>query len=330
MNELSVKSSVNRAEIMDMSVRIPKTRSRTGCFTCRKRKKKCDELLYPVCQNCQEKNLACQWPLKKHEFHKKMEEVKYIGYEDKIHNARESNTRHLKRNSSEHHNMYEDEIQQKKRNEGQKGHRETSFMPIKPLSEAGDFLAINGIENDISSTQATVYDNQFPHEVPIHRSDSTPDTYDNGPSDLENHGDQYARIRHTIDSKSLKPPGNSKLDSIQLQKKRHNYFLERIAMQQDCVDSEEEITDIAPASPFEIDSLIDNYYILNDSDKQNHVERAESPIPKAEATLNDLHQPGITFPLQITVSNSNHEPNAHSSLLPLKTTNSTRKDGLPN
>lgn len=319
---------MNKAKIMDMSIRIPKTRSRTGCFTCRKRKKKCDELLYPICQNCQEKNLACQWPLKKHEFHKNMEEVKYIGYEDK---TKEADTLQLKRNSSEQNNTYsEDEIQLKKRNEGEKGRNETSFMPIRPFSEAGDLLAINEIGNDISSTQATVYNNQFPQEVPIHRSDSTSDTYDNGPSDLENHGSEYARIRHAIDSKSLKPPRTSKLDSIKLQKKRHNYFLERIAMQQDCVDSEEEITDIAPASPFEIDSLIDNDYILNDNDKQDHVERAQSPIPKAETTLNDLHQPGITFPLQITVSTSNHEPNVHSSLLPLKTTNSTRKDGLPN
>ena len=314
-----------------MSVRIPKTRSRTGCFACRKRKKKCDELLYPVCQNCQEKNLACRWPPKKHEFHKNMEEIKYIGYEDKIHNARETNTRKLKRNSSEQRNTYsEDEIRLKKRNEGQKGLEETSFMPIRSLSEVGDVLAIKEIENDISATQTTIYNNQFPHEVPIHCNDSTSDAYDNVPSDFENHSGQYVPVRHTMNPKSLKPPSNSKLDSTQLQKKRHNYFLERIAMQQDCVDSEEEIMDITPASPFEIESLIDNEYILNDNDKQDHVERAQSPVPKAEAILNDHNQTGVTFPLQMTVSSFNHEPNVHSSLLPLKTTNSTGKDSLPN
>lgn len=55
-----------------------KKRSRTGCFTCRRRKKKCDELLYPVCQNCHRKGLECAWPPLKHELHKKLEEVKYI------------------------------------------------------------------------------------------------------------------------------------------------------------------------------------------------------------------------------------------------------------
>lgn len=40
---------------------FPKTRSRTGCFTCRKRKKKCDEC-YPVCSGCARNFLCCVWP----------------------------------------------------------------------------------------------------------------------------------------------------------------------------------------------------------------------------------------------------------------------------
>ncbi|EGW35171.1 uncharacterized protein SPAPADRAFT_58370 [Spathaspora passalidarum NRRL Y-27907] len=55
-----------------------KTRSRTGCFTCRKRKKKCDETSYPVCHNCQAKGLECNWPPLTHEIHKKIEQVKYV------------------------------------------------------------------------------------------------------------------------------------------------------------------------------------------------------------------------------------------------------------
>ncbi|CUM53197.1 unnamed protein product [Debaryomyces fabryi] len=315
---------------MDKSIRIPRTRSRTGCFTCRKRKKKCDELLYPVCQNCQEKNLACQWPLKKHEFHKNMEEVKYIGYDDKASKTRETNSRQLKRNSAQLHNSYsEDETQPKKRNEGHKGPKETSFMQIRPFNEAEDLLSIDNIENDISSAQNTMYGNKLPQDVLVHPSDSTPDTYDNGASDIENHG-KYAPIRHPTDSNAIKMLVPSKLDSIQLQKKRHNYFLERIAMQQDCVDSEDEITDIAPVSPFEIDSLIDNDYILNDKDKQDLTDRAQSPIPKAESSLNDLNTPETAFPDQLTMAGSNKEANAPNSLVPLKTVKSTHKGGLPN
>ncbi|KAJ6187969.1 hypothetical protein N7519_002877 [Penicillium mononematosum] len=36
-------------------------RVRTGCLTCRRRKKKCDETR-PICAGCQRNDLACQWP----------------------------------------------------------------------------------------------------------------------------------------------------------------------------------------------------------------------------------------------------------------------------
>lgn len=41
--------------------RLPKTRTKTGCFTCRKRKKKCDEK-GPVCLGCSRNFLKCVWP----------------------------------------------------------------------------------------------------------------------------------------------------------------------------------------------------------------------------------------------------------------------------
>lgn len=41
--------------------KIPKIRTRTGCFTCRKRKKKCDEK-GPVCSGCSRNFLSCVWP----------------------------------------------------------------------------------------------------------------------------------------------------------------------------------------------------------------------------------------------------------------------------
>lgn len=36
-------------------------RVRTGCLTCRRRKKKCDEAR-PICAGCQRNDLGCQWP----------------------------------------------------------------------------------------------------------------------------------------------------------------------------------------------------------------------------------------------------------------------------
>lgn len=39
-----------------------KSRSRLGCLTCRRKKKKCDESLFPVCRNCQYSDVLCAWP----------------------------------------------------------------------------------------------------------------------------------------------------------------------------------------------------------------------------------------------------------------------------
>lgn len=39
----------------------PKTRSKNGCLTCRKRKKKCDEK-GPVCSGCERNYIKCVWP----------------------------------------------------------------------------------------------------------------------------------------------------------------------------------------------------------------------------------------------------------------------------
>lgn len=36
-------------------------RVRTGCLTCRRRKKKCDET-HPICAGCRRNDLSCQWP----------------------------------------------------------------------------------------------------------------------------------------------------------------------------------------------------------------------------------------------------------------------------
>ncbi|KAG7927836.1 hypothetical protein KL925_002194 [Ogataea polymorpha] len=43
---------------------MSKSRTKSGCFTCRKRKKKCDER-YPVCSGCSRNFLHCSWPEKR-------------------------------------------------------------------------------------------------------------------------------------------------------------------------------------------------------------------------------------------------------------------------
>lgn len=58
---------------------VPRTRSRTGCLTCRLRKVKCDESSYPVCSNCKHKDLPCSWPASKKAVYETLKEIKYIG-----------------------------------------------------------------------------------------------------------------------------------------------------------------------------------------------------------------------------------------------------------
>lgn len=58
---------------------VPRTRSRTGCLSCRLRKVKCDESSYPVCSNCKHKELPCSWPASKKAIYETLKEIKYIG-----------------------------------------------------------------------------------------------------------------------------------------------------------------------------------------------------------------------------------------------------------
>lgn len=53
-------------------------------MTCRKHKKKCDELAYPTCNRCQSKNLECVWPQTKQEMYEKLKHVKYIDDNDSL------------------------------------------------------------------------------------------------------------------------------------------------------------------------------------------------------------------------------------------------------
>lgn len=53
-----------------------KTRCKTGCLTCRRRRKKCDESSYPLCKNCQTNLLKCTWPESVIELNKK----KFAGF----------------------------------------------------------------------------------------------------------------------------------------------------------------------------------------------------------------------------------------------------------
>lgn len=62
--------------------RRSRSRSSMGCLTCRRKRKKCDEKLYPTCLRCQEKHLVCEWPLKVQQIQQQLGQVRYIGNDD--------------------------------------------------------------------------------------------------------------------------------------------------------------------------------------------------------------------------------------------------------
>lgn len=70
----------------------PKARSRLGCFTCRKRKKRCDEGK-PVCLACMRLKLDCTYPLPGQERKNKKRKASFDGVKDDndaLNNARET------------------------------------------------------------------------------------------------------------------------------------------------------------------------------------------------------------------------------------------------
>jgi len=47
----------------DSLLKLKRSRSKFGCFNCKKKKKKCDEIK-PICTGCLNKNLICEYPIK--------------------------------------------------------------------------------------------------------------------------------------------------------------------------------------------------------------------------------------------------------------------------
>ncbi|CAI5756685.1 unnamed protein product [Candida verbasci] len=60
---MTKQESINQSKPESTSnIKVKRTRSKTGCLTCRKRKKRCDEKSKPTCLNCQLLKLECKWP----------------------------------------------------------------------------------------------------------------------------------------------------------------------------------------------------------------------------------------------------------------------------
>ncbi|KAK6200086.1 uncharacterized protein RJT21DRAFT_120987 [Scheffersomyces amazonensis] len=173
------------------------SRSRTGCYTCRRRKKKCDESSYPICNNCESKKLQCVWPDATKELYKKLGQVKYIDEE--------------KKNKSK-----------RKRTDN------VSPQISIPIGQGTNIL--NNLEE--SSTTGNSPFDQF---LPSPFSDFT-DISESHLFPNKNSSDSITTIKSSS-SINLQSQSQSQSHSLHCNK---NHILNMIAMQQDCVQSDEE------------------------------------------------------------------------------------------
>ncbi|KAK6456782.1 uncharacterized protein RJT20DRAFT_134090 [Scheffersomyces xylosifermentans] len=194
--------------------KVKTTRSRTGCLTCRKRKKKCDETSYPICQNCQSKSLECSWPQTKHELHKKLEEVKYI-------------------------------------DEDGRDHR-NSLNPVEPTMVDEKPIDLEDLNNsfqlDLVSNHIPIGSTLIPTRSPIIPSKANANLMVTSPNTTSKFSRDMSKIRRPESADNLarhmkrshKPAEMKKTSkSFSGAVRPHGYFLEKIAMQQDCVEGDE-------------------------------------------------------------------------------------------
>ncbi|KAK6460647.1 hypothetical protein DFJ63DRAFT_315310 [Scheffersomyces coipomensis] len=164
------------------------TRSRTGCYTCRRRKKKCDELSFPTCHNCESKHLQCVWPKATQELYEKLRQVKYIDSND--------NTSHVHHHST---------------NGIRQGPSTTTIISTSSKVLSNSKLEVN--QDELSTVDGSPFD-QY----------------------LQSPYSDYTDISETTKTINQSLPSNSNT----LSSKKSSHILNMIAMQQDCVESDED------------------------------------------------------------------------------------------
>lgn len=182
-----------------------KKRSRNGCLTCRRRKKKCDELLYPQCRNCHTNELQCTWP-------------------DHIVKAQK---------------LRETKVPKRERDETP-GIPETSNTILSP----------ERILTTIDPATLTLSQSAYPEPESLRRQSDSHLMGIEKQHHRQSHKDHLSgvsksgvqHISQPLHSKTPQQEYHISKPQIALQgknDKKTNYFLQRIAMQQDCVEEDE-------------------------------------------------------------------------------------------
>lgn len=247
-----------------MNTTPTKTRSRTGCLTCRKRKKKCDELLYPECQNCQRKNLECTWPPLKHELHKKMEDVKYINDEmnqEVRHNPKKGNKDVLRNSINRHHH-----------------HTFPSYNPNSINSHSYTMNVDSSKDPTISPSFPKLSNNPGATYI------GPPNGYTSDSIIVRPKSVRVAKPTYPDSVKHVLPPAKS-------HPKRHSYILERIAMQEDIAD--EDIADEASLAPVDMyvgsNKLLDTFTTLLKEEDMNYFDNPLETLSESSTDHLNIH-----------------------------------------
>ncbi|PVH17177.1 uncharacterized protein CXQ87_000058 [Candidozyma duobushaemuli] len=174
-------------------------RSRNGCFTCRRRKKKCDESSYPQCRNCHTNELQCTWP----------EHVV------KAKTLRGSDPENVKMKPEA------PEAQQ-------------SILPQQRLGRTIDPATLISSSPNTYTAKEGLRRRSDPHLPTLEES------YTNYFSQVPESG--VPQISQPVLSGTPQQEyriSKPKIEAERKNEKKSNYFLQRIAMQQDCVEEED-------------------------------------------------------------------------------------------
>lgn len=256
------------------------SRSKTGCLSCRKRKKKCDEV-HPICGPCQKKSTDCVWrdfniKSQKYKFDLKpiIESQNLMRREKTIDNIRISKT--SKNNITHFNKQIKDDVNNGKINKlsktfiGKEIKKENNNIKVTPLKSKLNNISTNQIIPDIINSKETLNTMNSNSSNDINENDEI----NIGEFLLELSPTKNQNIDQQIDNLSnsqLLDITNSELSSF---KHSFNWFGESSQYKSPDIDrAVEELMDNDKAM---------NYFI------NNVVEHVKSPAFKPESNYLDL------------------------------------------
>lgn len=214
-----------------------KKRSRDGCLTCRRRKKKCDESLSPQCHNCEANGLQCTWPGHVLEARKKRAKEGKL-YNSKVDPKSFDSSSYPGLQTHHHHNTL--------------GHSTSDSLASlpHPIAENHSLSSNVALRRRVSDTDGISW--KTSSLSLLHPA-------------VDRRGSSISQPMPSIAPTPAPHRENYRVEKPKGTQRRENYFLQRIAMQQDCV-VEEDAKEDKPDHHSQVNRDLIRSYIANQMD----------------------------------------------------------------